>query len=65
MRAILKAVDDSGAKKVMCIQASKGNKKGARLGETIVASVKEAHSNGKVNKGKVVYSVIVRAAMRN
>ncbi|KAF2287380.1 hypothetical protein GH714_039786 [Hevea brasiliensis] len=58
-----KVVDNSGAKKVMCIQALKG-KKGARLGDTIVASVKEAMPNGKVKKGKVVYGVVVRAAMQ-
>ncbi|KAF3951826.1 hypothetical protein CMV_022559 [Castanea mollissima] len=63
MRTVLKVVDNSGAKKVMCIQALKG-KKGARLGDTIVASVKEAHPNGKVKKGKVVYGVVVRAAMQ-
>ena len=48
----------------MCIQALKG-KKGERLGDTIVVSVEEAHPNWKVKKGKVVYSVVVRAAMRN
>ncbi|KAL6213713.1 hypothetical protein ACLB2K_013157 [Fragaria x ananassa] len=64
MRTILKVVDNSGAKKVMCIQALKARKKGARLGDTIVASVKEAHPNGKVKKGKVVYGVVVRAAMQ-
>ncbi|CAL8107806.1 unnamed protein product [Prunus armeniaca] len=64
MRTILKVVDNSGAKKVMCIQALKANKKGARLGDTIVASVKEAHPNGKVKKGQVVYGVVVRAAMQ-
>ena len=63
MRTVLKVVDNLGAKKVMCIQALKG-KKGARLGDTIVASVKEAHPNGKVKKGKVVYGVVVRAAMQ-
>ncbi|CAN6875370.1 unnamed protein product [Brassica oleracea] len=36
MGTVLKVVDNSGAKKVMCIQALKG-KKGARLGDTIVA----------------------------
>ena len=51
MRTVLKVVDNSGAKKVMCIQALKG-KKEARLGDTIVASVKEPHPNGKVKKGK-------------
>ncbi|KAK1556567.1 hypothetical protein Q3G72_007723 [Acer saccharum] len=63
MRTVLKVMDNSGAKKVMCIQALKG-KKGARLGDTIVASVKEAMPNGKVKKGKVVYGVVVRAAMQ-
>ncbi|EEF36110.1 50S ribosomal protein HLP, mitochondrial [Ricinus communis] len=63
MRTVLKVVDNSGAKKVMCIQALKG-KKGARLGDTIIASVKEAMPNGKVKKGKVVYGVVVRAAMQ-
>ena len=63
MRTVLKVVDNSGAKKVMCIQALKG-KKGARLGDTIVASVKEAMPNGKVKKGKVVYGVVLRAAMQ-
>ncbi|GJY79617.1 50S ribosomal protein HLP, mitochondrial-like protein [Tanacetum coccineum] len=62
MRSNLKVVDNSGAKRVMCIQALKG-KKGARLGDTIVASVKEAQPGGKV-KGHVVYGVVVRAAMQ-
>ncbi|KAL5552101.1 hypothetical protein UlMin_002277 [Ulmus minor] len=63
MMTVLKVVDNSGAKKVMCIQALKGNK-GARLGDTIIASVKEAFPNGKVKKGKLVSGVVVRAAMQ-
>ncbi|PWA67612.1 Ribosomal protein L14, bacterial-type [Artemisia annua] len=63
MRSNLKVVDNSGAKRVMCIQALKG-KKGARLGDTIVASVKEAQPGEKVKKGQVVYGVVVRAAMQ-
>nr|GMC58719.1 50S ribosomal protein HLP, mitochondrial isoform X1 [Ipomoea batatas] len=62
MRTNLKVVDNSGAKRVMCIQALKG-KKGARLGDTIVCSVKEAQPGGKVKKGEVHYGVVVRAAM--
>ncbi|KAI5411065.1 hypothetical protein KIW84_056278 [Lathyrus oleraceus] len=62
MRTVLKVVDNSGAKKVMCIHALKG-KKGARLGDMIKASVKEAHPNGKVKKGSTVFAVVVRAAM--
>lgn len=63
MRTVLKVVDNSGAKKVMCIQALKG-KKGAKLGETIVVSVKEALPNGKAKKGNVYHAVVVRAAMQ-
>ncbi|XXG68303.1 hypothetical protein AAC387_Pa06g1419 [Persea americana] len=63
MRTNLKVVDNSGAKRVMCIQALK-QKKGARLGDTIIASVKEAQPRGKVKKGEVVYGVVVRAAMQ-
>jgi len=62
MRTKLKVVDNSGAKQIMCIQALKG-KKGARLGDLIVASVKESQPGGKVKKGDVVYAVVVRAAM--
>ncbi|KAH9324746.1 hypothetical protein KI387_004924, partial [Taxus chinensis] len=63
MRTSLKVVDNSGAKRVMCIQALK-SRRGARLGDTIIASVKEAHARGKVKKGDVVYCVVVRAAMQ-
>ncbi|XP_057522225.1 50S ribosomal protein HLP, mitochondrial isoform X2 [Amaranthus tricolor] len=63
MRTKLNVVDNSGAKQVMCIQALRG-KKGARLGDIIVASVKEARPGGKVKKGDVVRAVIVRAAMQ-
>ncbi|OVA06559.1 Ribosomal protein L14b/L23e [Macleaya cordata] len=61
MRTNLKVVDNSGAKRVMCIQALK-RKKGARLGDTIIASVKEAQPRGKFKKD--VYGVVVRAAMQ-
>ncbi|PKA53680.1 50S ribosomal protein L14, chloroplastic [Apostasia shenzhenica] len=63
MRTKLKVVDNSGAKWVRCIQSLKG-RKGARLGDTIIASVKEAQPRGKVKKGEVVYGVVVRAAMQ-
>ncbi|XP_068657172.1 uncharacterized protein [Aristolochia californica] len=75
MRTKLKVVDNSGAKRIMCIQALKG-KKGARLGDTIIASVKEVQplrvvkggknqsAKEKVKKGDVVYAVVVRAAMQ-
>ncbi|KAG5549993.1 hypothetical protein RHGRI_015080 [Rhododendron griersonianum] len=63
MRTKLKVVDNSGAKEIMCIQALKGGKNGARLGDLIVASMKEFQPAGKTKKGAVVYA-IVRAAMQ-
>lgn len=51
MRTKLKVVDNSGAKEIMCIQALKAGKKGARLGDLIVASVKEFQTPGRAKKG--------------
>ncbi|KAI3418530.1 uncharacterized protein J3R85_013737 [Psidium guajava] len=63
MGTILKVVDNSGAKKAMCIQALKAGKKGARLGDTIKVSIKEALPNGKAKKGDKCSAIVVRAAM--
>ncbi|KAI4370965.1 hypothetical protein MLD38_019251 [Melastoma candidum] len=63
MRTVLKVEDNSGAKKVMCIQSLDG-KKGARLGGLIVVSVKEAMRNGKAKKGSVHNAVVVHAAIK-
>ncbi|CAL9157442.1 unnamed protein product [Musa hybrid cultivar] len=45
-----KVVDNSGAKRIMRMQALKG-RRGAQPGDTIIASVKEAQPRGKVKKG--------------
>ena len=60
---ILKSADNSGAKRLMCIKVLGGSKKRyARVGDIVVASIKEAMPNGKVKKGDVVKAVIVRTA---
>ncbi|RWW43522.1 hypothetical protein BHE74_00050802 [Ensete ventricosum] len=46
------------------LHCSLKGRRGARLGDTIIASVKEAQPHGKVKKGDVVYGVVVRAAMQ-
>lgn len=57
----LEVADNSGAKKVMCIKVLGGSRRRyARLGDIIVASVKEAAPDGVVKKGEVVKAVIVR-----
>ncbi len=59
----LKVADNSGAKEIMCILVSGGTRRRyARVGDTIVASVKQAAPNASVKKGDVVKAVIVRTA---
>ena len=61
--SILNVADNSGAKKVMCIRVLGGSRRRyARVGDIIVASVKEALPESKVKKGDVVKAVIVRTA---
>jgi len=58
---MLKAADNTGAKKIMCIKVLGGSKRRyARIGDVITASVKTATPNGTVKKKEVVQAVIVR-----
>jgi large subunit ribosomal protein L14 len=57
----LKIADNSGARQVLCIKVLGGSKRRyARVGDTIVATVKEAIPNGQIKKGEIVNAVIVR-----
>jgi large subunit ribosomal protein L14 len=59
----LKVADNTGAKEIMCIHVMGGSKvRYGRVGDIIVASVKEATPGGAVKKGEVVRAVIVRTA---
>lgn len=59
----LKVADNSGAKKIMCINVLGGTRRRyAGVGDTIVASVKEAIPGAPVKKGDVVRAVVVRTA---
>jgi large subunit ribosomal protein L14 len=48
-QTMLTVADNTGAKKVMCIRVLGGNKKYAKIGDTIIAVVKEALPNMPVN----------------
>jgi len=62
---ILNVADNSGAKKILCIRVLGGSKrKFGKIGDIIVASVKEATPGGVVKKGEVVRAVIVRTRSR-
>ena len=53
--------DNSGAKEVLCIRVLKGsNARYARVGDVIVAAVKDAIPNAAVKSGDVVKAVVVR-----
>lgn len=59
----LRVADNSGAKELMCIKVLGGSRKRyGRLGDVIVASVKDAIPDSNVKKGSVVKAVIVRTA---
>ena len=62
-QSTLEVADNSGARKVMCIKVLGGSKRRyASVGDTIVASVKEAIPRGRVKKGDVVRAIVVRTA---
>ena len=57
----LKVADNTGAKELLCIRVLGGSKRRyAYLGDTIVATVKDAIPGGNVKKGDVVKAVVVR-----
>ncbi|MBX0326884.1 50S ribosomal protein L14 [Oscillochloris sp. ZM17-4] len=57
----LKVADNTGAKEIMCIRVLGGSRvRYGRVGDVIVASVKQAAPGGSVKKGEVVRAVIVR-----
>ncbi len=61
MQTRLFVADNSGAKQIQCIKVLGGSRKRyARIGEIIVASVKEANVGGTAKKGEVIKAVIVR-----
>ena len=60
-RTMLRVADNSGAKKLQCIHVLGGSRRRyARIGDVIVATVKEAAPDGNVKKSQVVKAVVVR-----
>lgn len=57
----LEVADNTGARKLACIKVLGGSKRRyARIGDTVVCSVKEATPRGMVKKKDVVKAVVVR-----
>lgn len=57
----LNVCDNSGAREILCIRVLGGTRRRyARVGDIIVATVKQAAPNGTVKKKSVVRAVVVR-----
>ncbi len=57
----LLVTDNSGAKEILCIRVLGGTRRRyARVGDVIVATVKQANPSGNVKKKTVVRAVVVR-----
>ena len=59
-QTILTVADNTGAKKVMCIRVLGGNKKYAKIGDTIIAVVKEPIPNMPIKRSDIVRAIVVR-----
>lgn len=59
-QTILTVADNTGARKIMCIRILGGNKKYAKVGDTIIAVVKESIPNMPVKRSDIVRAIIVR-----
>jgi large subunit ribosomal protein L14 len=59
----LKVADNTGARRIMCINVLGGTRRRyARVGDVIVATVKQSIPGAAVKKGDVIRAVIVRTA---
>ena len=57
----LAVADNSGAKEILCIRVLGGTRRRyARVGDIIVATVKDANPSGNVKKKSVIKAVVVR-----
>lgn len=57
----VKVADNTGARELLCIRIKGGSRRRyARVGDTIVGTVKAATPGGAVRKGEVVEAVVVR-----
>ncbi len=61
LHTYLDVADNSGAKRIRCLRVLGGSKRRyARVGDVIVASVKEAIPGAATKEGEVVKAVVVR-----
>nr|AYQ94552.1 ribosomal protein L14 [Cylindrocapsa geminella] len=59
-QSFLNVADNSGAKKLMCIRVLGGKSQSAKIGNIIIAVVKDALPNMPFKKSDIVRAVIIR-----
>ena len=61
----LRIADNTGAREILCIRVLGGStRRYARVGDIIVASVKQAQPGAAIKKGDVVKAVVVRTKQK-
>ena len=61
----VRVTDNTGARELMCIRVLGGTRKRyARVGDTFIATVKDANPGGVVKKSEVVTAVLVRSVKK-
>ena len=61
--SVLRIADNTGAKKALVIRVLGGSgRRYARVGDVVVATIKDAIPNAPVKKGEVVQAVVVRTS---
>ena len=61
-QSLLNVADNTGARKIMCIRVLGGNRKYAKIGDTIIGVVKEAIPNMPIKRSDIVRAIVVRTA---
>lgn len=61
-QTILTVADNTGAKKLMCIRILGGNRKYAKIGDTIIGVIKEAIPNMAIKRSDIVRAIVVRTS---
>ena len=59
-QTMLTVADNTGARKIMCIRILGGNRKYAKIGDTIIGVVKEAIPNMPIKRSDIVRAIVVR-----
>ena len=53
-QTLLTVADNTGARRIMCIRVLNGNRKYAKVGDTIIGVVKEAIPNMPIKRSDIV-----------